>query len=136
MTYTDVLQIYGLTRAGYVPQLFSIRLPNPVVIFELLQRANAKALIYETSFESVLSDCPFPSYRAISISDADPRSEPLPILPTPLDENEPVFIFHTSGSTSGSPKVVPCSRKWLDCAVTKTYQTGYPISERDVTVWM
>lgn len=136
MTYTDVLQIYGLTRAGYVPQLFSIRLPNPVVIFELLQRANAKALIYETSFESILSDCPVPSYRAISISDADPRREPLPTLPAPLDENEPVFIFHTSGSTSGSPKVVPCSRKWLDSAVTKTYQTGYPMSERDVTVWM
>lgn len=136
MTYTDVLQIYGITRAGYIPQLFSIRLPNPVVIFELLQRANAKALIYESSFESILSDCPVPSYRAISISEADPRNEPLPALPTDVDENELVFIFHTSGSTSGSPKLVPCSRKWVNSAVEKSYWSSFPKAERDVTVWM
>lgn len=136
MTYIDVLNIYGLTRAGYVPQLFSIRLPNPVVIYELLERANAKGLIYETSFESVLSDCSVPAHRAISISEANPQDEPLPTLPTPVDADELVFIFHTSGSTSGSPKLVPCSRRWMNSAVEKSYHTGFPKSDRDVTVWM
>src|ERR1700721_2245223 len=57
LTYTDVLHIYGVSRAGYVPQLFSLGLPNPAVIFELLQLADAQALIFDPSFESAVPDC-------------------------------------------------------------------------------
>ncbi|KAH9082129.1 acetyl-CoA synthetase-like protein [Lactarius deliciosus] len=112
MTYIDVLHIYGLSRAGYIPQLFSIRLPNPDVVCELLIKANARALLVDPSFERLLKRSP----------------------------DDIVFIFHTSGSTSGIPKLVPCSLSWLDSAVTKSYQISKPSGRnernQDVTVWM
>jgi hypothetical protein len=37
-TYTDVLHI---SRAGYIPQMFSLKFPNPTVFHELLRRAGA-----------------------------------------------------------------------------------------------
>ncbi|KAH9985402.1 hypothetical protein BJV74DRAFT_775720 [Russula compacta] len=140
MTYIDVLHIYGLSRAGYIPQLFSIRLPNPDVVYELLSKANACALLVDPSFESLLQGCPVPTHRAATtMYDMNSHETPLPDLPT-LRESDTVFIFHTSGSTSGIPKLVPCSLSWLDSAVTKSHQIAKPggRTERrqDVTVWM
>jgi acyl-CoA synthetase (AMP-forming)/AMP-acid ligase II len=140
MTYVDVLHIYGLTRAGYIPQLFSIRLPNPDVIYELLSKANARALLVDPSFESLLKSCPTPTHRAATtVYEIDSHDMPLPSLPT-LTESDTVFLFHTSGSTSGIPKLVPCSLSWLDSAITKSYQISKPSGRternQDVTVWM
>ncbi|KAG6845754.1 hypothetical protein H0H87_003808 [Tephrocybe sp. NHM501043] len=134
-TYTDVLHIYGISRAGYVPQLFSLRLPNPAVIYELLQKANAKALVHEATFVSALTECPLPTHLAASVETTN--EEALPVLEV-SDENSVAFIFHTSGSTSGSPKLVRCSHLWLDSAVRKSYQTSKPrhLQAQDVTVWM
>jgi len=138
MTYIDVLQIYGLSRAGYIPQLFSIRLPNPEVIFELLERAGAKALVFDSSFESIITGCPVPTHRAVDIHEADPQDQPLPVLQRTVNGDDTVFVFHTSGSTSGSPKLVPCNYSWLNSAINKSHQIGKPKanSRRDVTVWM
>jgi acyl-CoA synthetase (AMP-forming)/AMP-acid ligase II len=140
MTYIDVLHIYGLTRAGYIPQLFSIRLPNPEVVCELLVRAKARALLVDPSFENILRGCPLPTHRAAtSLYDIDSHEWPLPCLPT-LREDDTIFIFHTSGSTSGTPKLVPCSLSWLNSAITKSHQIARPNSRternQDVTVWM
>ncbi|KAG6849864.1 hypothetical protein H0H93_004213 [Arthromyces matolae] len=118
-SYADVLHIYGISRAGYTPQLFSLRLPNPTVIYELLQRANAKALVHEDSFMSGLTECPVPTYLAAPAEVVD-ANVVLPTL-TEVDEFETAFIFHTSGSTSGSPKLVRCNYRWLNCAVRKSY---------------
>lgn len=140
MTYIDVLHIYGLTRAGYTPQLFSIRLPNPDVVCELLLKAKARALLVDPSFESLLKRSPVPIHSAPkTIADIDSHDSPLPPLPT-IKDDDIVFIFHTSGSTSGMPKLVPCSLSWLDSAVTKSYQISEPSCRnqrnQDVTVWM
>ncbi|THV04833.1 acetyl-CoA synthetase-like protein [Dendrothele bispora CBS 962.96] len=136
-TYTDVLHIYGLSRAGYIPQLFSLRLPNPDVIFELLGKANARALIYDQSFENVLKDSRIPIHLALSASDIDTNDYPLPCLPE-VEAHDIAFLFHTSGSTSGSPKLVPCSFRWLNSSISKSYQVSVPRdpSRQDVTVWM
>ncbi|GLB36255.1 putative amp- ligase [Lyophyllum shimeji] len=135
-TYADVLHIYGISRAGYVPQLFSLRLPNPAVIYELLLRAHAKALIHDSTFASTLADCPVPTHLVISPEMTD-LGGALPAL-AEMVEDDIAFIFHTSGSTSGSPKLVPCSYRWLDSAVHKSYQTSKPRSpqRQDITVWM
>ncbi|KAI0080254.1 acetyl-CoA synthetase-like protein [Panus rudis PR-1116 ss-1] len=138
MTYVDAVQIYGIARAGYIPQLFSLRLPNPDVIFELLQKSNGKALIYDPSFADTLSSSPIPAHIAV-----DARSVAVPdiLLPSTrpdVDGEETLMIFHTSGSTSGQPKVVPCSYAWWQECLrksaisTKPYQTH----RQDVTVWM
>ncbi|KAF5377456.1 hypothetical protein D9615_005309 [Tricholomella constricta] len=135
-TYTDVLHIYGVSRAGYIPQLFSLRLPNPSVIYELLLRANAKALIHDSTFASTLGDCPVPTHLATSPEIKDEEGALLPLLE--VVEEDIAFVFHTSGSTSGSPKLVPCSYRWLTCAVHKSHQVSEPRNPRrqDVTVWM
>ncbi|KAJ6604760.1 hypothetical protein DFH09DRAFT_1123741 [Mycena vulgaris] len=136
-SYNDVLNIYGMSRAGYVPQLFSLRLPNPEVIYELLGKAEAKALVYESAFAPVLRDCPVPAHLAVDTENIDVTSYPLPQL-RDAKEEDIAFFFHTSGSSGGSPKLVPCSHRWLNATVMKSNQTCVPQnSERqDVTVWM
>ena len=127
-----------MTRAGYVPQMFSLRLPNPIVIFELLQKAGARGLVCEPSFEVDLSGCPVPNYSATQVHEQDVAGVVLPPLRIDHSASDLVFIFHTSGSTSGSPKLVPCNRRWLDNIVAKSKQLAQVRSTQgqDVTVAM
>jgi long-subunit acyl-CoA synthetase (AMP-forming) len=138
-TYTDVLHIYGISRAGFIPQLFSLKLPNPTVVNELLHRAGAQALIYDTSFESILKDFPLPIYRALTSErlELTPVRVSLPDI-SESQEDDIAFIFHTSGSTSGSPKLVPMSYRWLSTMVMKSHYISKPRDphRQDVTVCM
>ena len=115
-----------------------MRLPNPIVIFELLQKASARALVCEPSFDVNLSGCPVPTYSAMQVSERDVADVALPPLRTDYSPSDLVFIFHTSGSTSGSPKLVPCNRRWFDSIVTKSKQMAQVRSTQgqDVTVAM
>ncbi|KAF9270325.1 acetyl-CoA synthetase-like protein [Marasmius fiardii PR-910] len=136
-TYRDVLHIYGLTRAGYIPQLFSLRLPNPDVVFELLEKAQARALICDQAFHSVLQSCSMPVHLSSPISQTDVTTERLPEIPI-VASDAIAFLFHTSGSTSGSPKLVPCTYRWLDATLLKSSQVAAPraSSRQDVVNWM
>ncbi|KAJ7437151.1 hypothetical protein B0H11DRAFT_2362510 [Mycena galericulata] len=128
-SYKDVLNIYGVSRAGYIPQLFSLRLPNADVILELLTKTRARALIYEDLFESALQTWPLPIYRAVDVDNH---------VPSPAAQNQEIaFYFHTSGSTSGSPKLVPCSYRWLDSTIRKSHQICAPRQQdrHDIAVW-
>lgn len=138
MTYHDVLHIYGMSRAGYIPQLFSLRLPNPTVIFELLETAGARALVYDSSVRVDLSGCSVPIHAATTVLKSHAAKLELPDKFEPSSETDCAFIFHTSGSTSGSPKLVPCNYRWLDAIVSKARHVSRPRSNRrqDVTVWM
>ncbi|KAG9314458.1 hypothetical protein JVU11DRAFT_5255 [Chiua virens] len=137
MTYQDVLHIYGISRAGYIPQLFSIRLPNPDVVLELLHKQDARALIYAPEFAHATSTFPLPAFLATERAKMEPCSEDLPPL-SPKTGDQTVFVFHTSGSTSGSPKLVPCSQRWLSTIVSKSQFICAPRDpqRQDVTTWM
>ena len=138
VAYTDVLHVYGMSRAGYVPQMWTSSLPSPVVVFELLQKAGARALIYEPSFDVDLSGCPVPAHLATQVSEQDVAGVTLPPLQTDYSASDLVFILHTSGSTGDSPKLVPYSRRLLDNIVTKSRQTAQArlTQSLDVTVAM
>ena len=138
MAYIDVLHVYGMSRAGYIPQMFGLRFHNPVVIFELLQKAGARALAREPSFDIDLSGCPVPTYLAIQVSERDPADVILPPPPTGCSASDVVLILHTSGSSSGSPKLVPYNRRFLDTTITKENQLARVLSTQgqDVTVAM
>jgi acyl-coenzyme A synthetase/AMP-(fatty) acid ligase len=140
MTYADATTIYGLTRAGYVPQLFSLRLPDPTVVIELLRKANSQAIFYDPLYAADLAaaGCPVPTLTCTDLFAADVSAQPLPSMPSPITGEETVFIFHTSGSTSGSPKLIPCSFKWLDAMITKGRSCVIPPRPevQDVNVWM
>ncbi|PIL31634.1 hypothetical protein GSI_06336 [Ganoderma sinense ZZ0214-1] len=140
VTYVDAVHIYGIARAGYIPQYFSLRLPNPDIIFELLEKSNGHALIYDSSYASVLDHAPVPTFTAV-----DARTLPYPeasLSPNQGSTNgdDTLMIFHTSGSTSGRPKLVPVSYSWWDFALTKIHGHMKPRQPRngrqDVTVWM
>lgn len=138
-SYSDLVQIYGLSRAGYIPQLFSLRLPNPEVIYELLKSAGASALIYEPSFESVLGSSPVPIHRALDISEMSSNSSASEPLAMPeVSQDDTAFYFHTSGSTSGIPKLVPVSYRGVDAAVHKLAYAFAPrdLNRQDVCTWM
>ncbi|TFK18941.1 acetyl-CoA synthetase-like protein [Coprinopsis marcescibilis] len=138
ITYIDCLHVYGISRAGYIPQLFSLRLPNPVVVMELLRRANAKALIHDSCFTSVLQDCDIPRHCALTTADIPDVNETLHEITPVQNEDDIAFIFHTSGSTSGSPKLVPCSYKWFNSVVEKSHHISKPrnADRQDVTVFI
>ncbi|KAJ2931928.1 hypothetical protein H1R20_g5158, partial [Candolleomyces eurysporus] len=138
LTYVDCIHIYGISRAGYIPQMFSLRLPNPEVVYELLRKADARALVYDACFESVLSNCTLPVYQALQTSEIASVDEELERIAPIANENEVAFIFHTSGSTSGSPKLVPCSYRWLNTVVQKSNYISRPRNpgRQDVTVFI
>lgn len=141
MTYRDVLHIYGLARANYVPQLVSLRLSNPDVVYELLDRGKARFLIYDESFGAIIADCPLPRHVAREVGAEEVTDEALlPLLSTQLEPEDTIMIFHTSGSTSGSPKLVPASLRWIDSMIKKAEQVARPrdsaSTRQDVSVWM
>ncbi|KAF7302104.1 Acetyl-CoA synthetase-like protein [Mycena indigotica] len=139
--YKDVVNLYGIFRAGFVPQLFSLRLPSADVILELLAKTNAKALIYEDLFESALRTWPLPIYPEASLDHelAAGRSQGhLDLPPVPMVEDHDIYAyFHTSGSTSGSPKLVPCNYRWLRSTLHKASQICAPKRNHnlDVAIW-
>lgn len=139
LSYSDVVHIYGVTRASYIPQLFSLSLPNPDVIYELLHRAKALALIHDPSFAQIVLNSPVPTHSTQEVSSDDGEDEVLlPLSKLSENEDDIIMIFHTSGSTSGSPKLVRCSLKWLDNIVSKSHKVARPkdTSRQDVSVWM
>ena len=138
MVYTSVLHVYGMSRAGYIPQISTFRLLDPIIIFKLLQKAGARALVYEPSTGVDLSGCPVPTHPAIQISKQDVADVPLPPIRTDCPASDLVFILNTSGSTGGCPKLVPCNRRWLDNIITKAKQTNrvYSTQGQDVAVAM
>ncbi|KIJ28867.1 hypothetical protein M422DRAFT_76814 [Sphaerobolus stellatus SS14] len=139
-SYTDVVQIYGVSRAGYVPQLFSLQLPNPDAIFELLAKGDAKALICDRSSIGVVQDAPIPVYSTTDPLDIGARMAdiPLPAIEIHGHADNVMMIFHTSGSTSGSPKVIPYLQRWIIGAIKKAEIVCRPKRTvcSDVTTWI
>ncbi|KAH8102493.1 acetyl-CoA synthetase-like protein [Cristinia sonorae] len=138
MSYVDVLHIFGIMRAGYIPQMFSLRLPNATVIFELLSKSNGQALLYDLSFDDIVINSPIPSFTALDVRGIDMSNVLLPPLPNKMNGEDTVMILHTSGSTSGRPKLVPLSYAWWDFGLQKSAQCTKPYNpgRLDVTVWM
>lgn len=138
-TYTDAVLIYGISRAGFVPQLISIRLPNSAIVSELLIRSKAAALIYHDAFSSNQFSCSI-SHCATADTNIIPPDESDELLPPQRmhSRNDLAIIFHTSGSTSGSPSLIKCTAGWLSSIAKKAAAVASPttLSYRDTTVWM
>ena len=121
-SYLDILHVWGILRAGFIPQLISLRMTNPTVVYELLDRAKAVALIHEPEFSSYLEESPGPVFLAGDVLPNDNKDQYLPKTWTPSTADDISMILHTSGSSSGSPKLVPYTSKWVDFAFQKLKQ--------------
>ncbi|KAF5535545.1 acetyl synthetase [Fusarium mexicanum] len=117
-TYLDLLHIWGISRAGYVPQLISAHLTSSTVVKQLLSDAKAKGLIHDPAIAvSVGEDvATFPAADFLGLA---VEQFPLAEVNSPTSGHEIVFILHSSGSTSGKPKLVPATARWLDCNMRK-----------------
>ena len=140
-TYTDVITIYSISRAGFIPQMFGFDLPNTHIVFELLSKYDGKAIIHDPAKAAILdeSKAALPCLVAVdylSVSDADVTDLELPDLPEAKAEDF-AFIYHSSGSVSGMPKVVPKTNKWLSTIENKSgaaFCIGHHRTQ-DVYVW-
>ncbi|KAK7043957.1 hypothetical protein VNI00_008125 [Paramarasmius palmivorus] len=139
--YADLLHLYGLMGAGYIPQPFSI-LPNAQVIRTLLSQSKAQALIWDESYGDIFSDdaIDIVSYRVTQHYDFPlPEGfDSIPVIPV-VKADDISLVLHTSGSTSGRPKLVPQTFRWLATAVAKARKMQIPISDpekRTVRNWL
>ncbi|KAJ6575509.1 acetyl-CoA synthetase-like protein [Mycena sp. CBHHK59/15] len=113
--YTDLVHLYALSRAGFVPQIFSQKFTAQglAVISDLLSVCDGKALIYDASFEKAVQELGLPSFVTPTLETlVAPHPEMLPQLPD-VNPTDTAMIFHTSGTTSGKPKPVPQSHQWF-----------------------
>jgi AMP-binding enzyme len=94
--------------------------------------------VHDACFTAVLGGCPVPTHCALKTREIEPVDAKLPEIAPIANEDETAFIFHTSGSTSGSPKLVPCSYRWLNSVVQKSNFISRPrnADRQDVTVFM
>ncbi|KAL0060051.1 hypothetical protein AAF712_013174 [Marasmius tenuissimus] len=142
--YTDVVHIYALMRAGYVPQTFSLFPDALEALNHLLNASGARALVYQRGVYD----------RVAGLKSMNPT---LKIIPTPAtiaqvqdygsmphipntDSEDPTstqIIFHTSGSTSGLPKAVRYSARLIDVLITKAAVACAPQgNNQDVASWV
>lgn len=120
LSYSDALQIWGISRAGFIPQMISIRMTSPVVVYELLHKSGAKALVFDSAFTSILDNSPLPTLPAIDTLHSKANNQQLKPMWAASTAEDVVMIFHTSGSTSESPKMVPLTAKWFDFLIAKS----------------
>ncbi|KAF9529511.1 acetyl-CoA synthetase-like protein [Crepidotus variabilis] len=128
--YQDLVYAIALSRASYIPQMCSDMLTHPEIIFGLMEKADSKMILYDPSLEHLTKGCPFPKleFNALKSIKSCPRRDnsSLPAVEDLPSGSDISFVFLTSGSTSGSPKVVPLTQtvfsifykiqieRWLD----------------------
>jgi len=116
--YEDLVNVLGICGAGYIPQLFSSNFPNPAVVFDLLSRSGAKALVFDDAFKDIVATASVPTIPSLTITDIEallPVDGSIPAVTSlpPVEERGTAFIIHSSGTTSGTPKLIPSNHLWV-----------------------
>ncbi|KAL0567192.1 hypothetical protein V5O48_014804 [Marasmius crinis-equi] len=137
-SYSDYVHINRLSKAGYIPQTFSL-LPHSIeVIQALLKKSGAKALLYEERYFDAARSLMglglkvYPTFSNLPTTDCQ-ASGALPNLPEP-QPNDIYRILHSSISTSGMPKLVPYTFRFVEtllrraAAITSTHSPPYVTS--------
>ncbi|KAF5388772.1 hypothetical protein D9757_005614 [Collybiopsis confluens] len=106
--YVDVLHVYGISRAGYVPQLINF-FPDATydLIRAVFESAKPRAFIFESLYKNsgAVRNAPMPCYEALSsVNVAHSTQHPLPGL-LKVEAEDVALIVQTSGTTSGVSKV-------------------------------
>ena len=140
MTYQEVLHVFGVSRAGYIPQLLHFqRSSSKNLIVELLRRANALALICDASHAQLNRDSssPFASLPIPVYANSDLRQAQVPgncrlpkIEELVADPNAVALVLHTAGTTMGTPKIVPYTHRAIDSIMRRAQVIAAPTSSR------
>ncbi|KAG6885192.1 hypothetical protein C0993_004976 [Termitomyces sp. T159_Od127] len=114
--YEDLVNLYAIIRAGFVPQVFSLVMATQggIMINELLALQEGKVLILDPHYKDHVPQITVPTLVIPDFSALPALLEDEKLLDLPeVDDDAIAMIFHTSGTTSGRPKPVPESHKWL-----------------------
>ena len=140
MTYQDVLHVFGVSRAGYIPQLLHFhRSSSKNLIVELLRRANSLALICDVSHAQLNRDpsspfgsLPIPVYASSDLRQAGvPSHCRLPKVDDLVaDLGAVAFVLHTAGTAMGTPKLVPYTYRTIDSIMRRAQVIAAPMSSR------
>ncbi|CDO71051.1 hypothetical protein BN946_scf184844.g55 [Trametes cinnabarina] len=111
--WTDLIHIYAVSAAGYIPEVFGLAF-SAAFVRDLLHSHRAHILIYHDTFSALLphvdwqqTTVPLPKFAELSATNAG-----IAFLPD-VKEDDVAMILHTSGTTGGRPKPVPQTHKWL-----------------------
>lgn len=125
MTYRDFVHLFGLLMARYVPQLLNLKIQSVEAAISHFKQSNISHVIYAPGAPPVTElSKHFQVHQMVEIvqlsglvdsekSDFQHQSS--------LEENgdDILMIYHTSGSTTGRPKLVRYTRRWLDSNARK-----------------
>lgn len=113
--YEDLVNILGISGAGYTPQLFSVVFASTAVVWDLLARSGAKCLVYDEAFASSITSAAVPLLPSLTFLYFERMPDSLISLgdiPS-VAPHDTAFIVHSSGTTSGTPKIIPASHLWV-----------------------
>lgn len=134
MTYLDVLHVFGVSRAGYVPLLLHFhRGSSKSLVAELLRRANSLALVCDASLAQLdRGTLSIPIYASSDLRRVGvPNQCRLPKIEDLVsDQNAVAFVLHTAGTTMGSPKLVPYTHRTIDSIMRRAQLIAAPASTR------
>ncbi|GJJ09115.1 hypothetical protein Clacol_003337 [Clathrus columnatus] len=129
--YTDVIHVFSLQRAGHTLHLMSPYIENVDLVQNLFKQSGARIIFCDTKnvkgWEQLEKEAGLRVIALITDEEAaeiikkSPTIPELNALPS-LDDGEKddiLFIVHTSGSSSGLPKLVPHTRRWIDANAQK-----------------
>ena len=136
-----VIYTVALARLSYIPQICPMTLTHPEIIFALMEKAGSRMILYGPSLENATTDCPFPKMALTPIETLESPSSDV-TLPAIEDlsssPSDFCFIYLTSGSTSGSPKVVPLTQKFISIYYKTQFGIwldGKSFDTQDVFIW-
>ncbi|GJJ09113.1 hypothetical protein Clacol_003335 [Clathrus columnatus] len=136
-TYTDVIRVFSLQRAGYALHLMSPYFENVDLVQNLFKQSGAGVVVCDTNnvkgWEELeknnagLRVIPLLTDGEVAkIIERSPTVPELNALPSLEDgeEDDILFIVQTSGSTSGVPKLVTRTRRSIDAIAQKWLKEG------------
>ncbi|KAI0764534.1 acetyl-CoA synthetase-like protein [Trametes elegans] len=132
--FTDYVNSLAVSALGYTPQFFGGSFDDATHIPELLSRSSGRALIYDAvhqekvAAESGLSVPQFAALNDTQIAQATSNvfkdgADSIP--PASLQAEAAValddiaFLFHSSGTTGGRPKIIPNTFKMLHAVIKR-----------------
>lgn len=130
-----MLHVFGVSRAGYIPQLLHFhRSSNLSLVIELLRRTNSPALVCDVSHAQLNRDSslPIPVYAKSDLRQVGvPSHCRLPkIEDLVADPNAVAFVLHTAGTTMGTPQIVKYNYRTVDSIMRKAQVIAAPTSSR------
>ncbi|GJJ09119.1 hypothetical protein Clacol_003341 [Clathrus columnatus] len=131
-TYSDVIHLFGLQRAGYAPHLMSTYLEDIDLVQTLFSQSNVRVVICDIKLVKgwkqientgrvqvipILTDHEINGVIIAGVSDSVSDFDKLPSLDG--DGDDILSIEQSSGSSSGRPKLVQFTRRWMDANAQK-----------------